>query len=407
MVMLDFFVQAKLSVAVAHIDHLTRAGQSTKDAAFVASHCASLGLRCYTTTFDIDQAEQHNFQAAARAFRYAYLEELCRIHDYTYICTAHHKNDRLETLLMNIGRSSGLAGITSLRYLEGDHLLRPLLPYSREQLEAYARQHNVPYMHDVSNDGDDYDRNKIRHSVIPALLSIYPHYVEAASNTSDHLQAESEILEYYLSRDELVTTHNGIATINLSQINTMPQAQTVLYKLLKDRGFTYSDSGDMLRSTQAGSRFLSLTHEATLNKAALSVRPIDAGLGEWKVNIETLGIYELEHVRVEVSESTTELTEPLPFATIKLPLEMVEKGICLRSPLPGDHIKPWHFQGRSKKLKKIMADEKLSIFEKEKVVVVTNMEKEVVCIVTPLKAYLHKKPDGDLPTCTIRVFTTS
>lgn len=404
MVMLDLFIKADLPIGVAHIDHKTRMGQSTVDADFVQAYCDKHQIPCYRTTFESDSAKENNFQAAARNFRYQYFETLCSQHEYDYICTAHHKNDKLETLLINLGRGAGLAGMSTLPYVTKDKRVRPLLPFSRAELEAYATEHAISYVHDSSNDEDDYDRNRLRHHVIPELLKIYPHYLDAASKTSNYLLAEHELLSTYIAEDRLIKTEGNMSTIDLREIKTRPQAATILYRLLADQGFTFSDCKDILNCRQIGSRFVTADLEALYQGDRLILRPLSDALPEWEVMASGLGKYTTLHVEVDIVEQQATMTESRPMASFLVAPAHVAAGVCIRSPRPGDRIKPWHMGGKSKTLKKLMVDEKLSRFEKEQVVVVSDHKDQILYVKTSAHLHSHHQTDRAISTWFINVY---
>ncbi len=139
-----------------------------------------------------------SIQMAARELRYKWFSELCETLNFDYIFTAHHANDNLETVLINFIRGTGLEGLTGIPDIN-DCILRPLLPFKREEIENFARQEDLKWREDSSNQSTKYLRNKVRLEVIPKLLEINPQLIENFGKTRSYLQQSSQLIEDYMS----------------------------------------------------------------------------------------------------------------------------------------------------------------------------------------------------------------
>ena len=188
---------------VAHVNHGLRP-ESTEEAYFVQDMAQELGFECRTRQLDLSQIED-NLEASARTARYEFFRELASEYQASVIVTAHHADDQVETVLMNMIRGCGLDGLAGMRPLDGD-LWRPLLGSSKEELLDLCEQHGWEYRVDSSNDDTQLRRNALRHHVIPYLKQLNPSLLETMKDnialwqqSSDELR--SRAAEYLRSQE--------------------------------------------------------------------------------------------------------------------------------------------------------------------------------------------------------------
>ncbi len=170
------------NLVVAHLDHGIRR-ESPTDRAFVEKLCKKWKVRVETKRKNVLQIAKHrkeNLEAVARSERYGFLRSMKKKHRANFIVTAHHANDQIETVLMNMIRGCGLDGLSGMKTVEGD-LIRPLLGFSKKSIHQYCRKNKLPFVHDRSNDDPRYTRNFLRHEVIPLLAKFNANLVETFS----------------------------------------------------------------------------------------------------------------------------------------------------------------------------------------------------------------------------------
>jgi tRNA(Ile)-lysidine synthase len=193
MALLHLLRELDCPVHVAHFDHQTRSGQSTRDAAWVAEYADALEIPCHVGTADVPgltEASPKSFEEVAREERYAYLAETAHEHGCAAIATGHHLNDQAETVLMRILRGTsvqGLGGIPPIRPHEGIAVIRPLLDVTRDAIMAYLDECRIASLEDHSNRDPAFLRNRMRHDLIPALSADYN------THLSGHLAQLAEI----------------------------------------------------------------------------------------------------------------------------------------------------------------------------------------------------------------------
>lgn len=193
--------EAKLNFSIAHCNFNLRGNESEEDETFVMELADSLDVQVFIEGFETEAyaaEKKMSIQMAARELRYNWFTELCETLQFDYIFTAHHANDNLETVLINFIRGTGLEGLTGIPDLNGC-ILRPLLPFTRSDIETYAKNHKLKWREDSSNQSTKYFRNKVRLEIIPKLLELNPQLLESFGKTRSYLQQSSELIEDYMA----------------------------------------------------------------------------------------------------------------------------------------------------------------------------------------------------------------
>jgi tRNA(Ile)-lysidine synthase len=257
-VLCHMLVAAGVKFALAHVNFALRGKESDADQRFVEALAARLELKIHTQKFDCQAyAEDHkmSIQMAARELRYNYFKTLTQNHSYKKIITAHHAHDQIETFFINLIRGTGIAGLTGMPQ-ENNIVARPLIRFSRKQIETYAKQHHIIWREDKTNASNYYLRNKIRHQISPILEQENPNFLRAFQGTQDKLKQIEQLAEDYVSLiyDKIVRETFSGFEINLNVLNTLPHPDAILYQLLKEFDFSDWDTVYGLRTAQAGKK---------------------------------------------------------------------------------------------------------------------------------------------------------
>ena len=198
MCLLDFLCRQKgFSVTAAHFNHQLRGGTADRDEAFVRSFCADRGIAFVSGAGDtraLAAREGRTIEEAARILRYDFLKETAKNGGFDAVFTAHHADDNAETMLLNLIRGTGSAGLAGIPQIR-DNICRPFLRIGREKLEAYAAAHAIPHVGDESNGSDVPARHRLRPRVLPVLEGINPRAVENMTRAAETLRREDEALE--------------------------------------------------------------------------------------------------------------------------------------------------------------------------------------------------------------------
>ena len=179
-----------LKILCAHINHNLRGSESERDEAFVRSLCEKYGIKCRVLSANVAEYAEKNrlsTEEAGRKLRYEFFEHCANeLSENARIATAHSLSDCAETYIFNSARGASLSGICGIPPVRGK-IIRPLIEFSREQIEAYANEHGIDYVTDSTNLTDEYTRNKIRHGVIPVMKEINPGFEKAFLRLSKNL----------------------------------------------------------------------------------------------------------------------------------------------------------------------------------------------------------------------------
>lgn len=265
--------------AVAHCNFHLRGEDSDSDEALVAAWCGRNGVRYHKADFDTEQyASSHNIsiEMAARELRYDWFASLCKDNGYYGVAVAHNANDNAETLILNLLRGTGLRGITGMQVesvvpvtrdeLSGVRLLRPMLSFSREQIEEYVTANYLEYHDDRTNAETVYKRNRIRHLVFPVFESLNPSFLTTFAREMNAFSEVQEIADdYFLSVRESVCEPAGkdeLLRVNAVRLCHLKHYKYVLYRLLEVYGFRDRLLEPVVRLLESGKTFSGKVFEA-------------------------------------------------------------------------------------------------------------------------------------------------
>ena len=240
--------QEDLTVLAAHYEHGLRGEESLRDAAFVARFCAEREIPCTVEHGDVSAYARERgmgIEEAARELRYAFLEREAERLGCSCIATAHTADDNAETLLLNLCRGSGAAGLCGIPRRRG-RIVRPLLDATREEIEAYLLEQGLSHVEDSSNDSDDFRRNLLRHRVMPVLRELNPRFAAAAGRTAALLREDEECLNRE-AEDFLLQYFDG-NSLPIPPLLRLPRAlSSRVLRRLCPRALSYEHVSEALR----------------------------------------------------------------------------------------------------------------------------------------------------------------
>lgn len=374
MVLLHLCDAIGIHYGIAHCNFKLRGEESNEDARFVSN--LALPPATFKAIKEVDmtafaKANKSSIQLAARDFRYAWFDELLTANNFDYVLTAHHANDNLETMLINLGRGTGLDGISGIPAINGNRV-RVLLPFSRKQLKKYATDEHIEWREDSSNASDKYLRNNIRHHAIPALEEAMPNLLKNGVQLTKHyldqtnalLKAyEIELAQTYTYPIKSTTRVKSLG-IDLLKLNKHATPNAVLYALLKQYKFTAWDDIYSLREAQPGKHVFSATHRLVNDRDQFIVSPIEKDI-DFKYEWDDMDTYCHGTFGALVAVQTDDTTA-VDRSSIIVDVEKLKLPLIVRKWQHGDIFHPLGMGGR-KKLSKYFKDEKLSLIEKENV----------------------------------------
>jgi tRNA(Ile)-lysidine synthase len=378
MVLVHLCHQLRLDFAVAHCNFQLRGDESDGDEAFVSSEIEKLNGKLFIQKFDtkkVAETEKLSIQLAARKLRYDWFYELLENEKFDFLLTAHHLDDSLETFLINFTRGSGLDGLTGIPE-QNDKIVRPLLIFSRKEIETFAQENQIAWREDSSNSSDKYLRNKLRHDVIPILKELNPSLLSSFQNTTNNLkQSQSLVTDASKSVYEKVAIEEENQIIfDLEKLLKYPNHQAYLFTWLSNYCFTDWDAISDLIQAQSGKQIFSNSHVLLKNRNTLLLFPR-------KENSEEI-IYKIEKEQFEVKVplkltfSNQTDTSFQSTNTIFVDEEKLRFPLTIRKWKEGDVFQPFGMNGK-KKVSKFFKDEKLSLLEKSNIWLLCSNDKIV------------------------------
>ncbi|MUP46183.1 tRNA lysidine(34) synthetase TilS [Gramella sp. BOM4] len=358
----------KLDFSIAHCNFNLRGEESDEDESFVVDLADSLEVEVFTESFDtLTYAEERGIsvQMAARDLRYEWFEELCASLHFDYIITGHHANDNLETFLINLIRGTGPEGLTGIKR-ENKKVIRPLLDFTREEIEDFARKNGYKWREDSSNHSDKYMRNKIRHQIVPVMQEINPQLLDSFAKTQSHLRDSIDLVEDYISLlyPKIVEKDTYGYQLDIDFLKKVPNPKQVLYQLLKSFGFTeWNDVYDLLNA-QSGKMVHSEGYRLIKDREKLLLTERKPHSGKKEYHLEEAEDYVMIPELGTLHISPVEKMGNFNSHCIYVPKKKLEYPLTIRKWKKGDFFYPFGMNGK-KKLSRYFKDEKFSLPEKE------------------------------------------
>ncbi len=365
---------------VAHCNFELRGEDSEKDEDLVRELCEKNKISFYLRYFNLkDWKTQNNYstQMAARDARYEWFNDLLNDKVADYILTAHHLNDSLETFLINLSRGSGLKGLCGVPEL-GSNIYRPLLHFTSDEILDYAQKNNLSWREDLSNQTDDYVRNKVRHHVVPTLKQTFPNFLSSFEQSLFNLQGSYDLLEYFVvqEKEKLFRPTSYGYSIKIDELKQIKSLPTFLHFAFSPYGFGSAQELEKFLDAQNGAEIQSPTHRLINDR------------GWWLL----LDKKEIKREKITINSPNEILLSPFEwqFLTedrdrrekiISFDLNKVKFPLSLRTLNLGDVFYPLGMNGQKKKVSKFFKDEKFSKFEKENTWLLCDANDQIMWIV--------------------------
>ena len=365
MVLLDLFYKLRFDICVVHCNFQLRGKESDGDEMLVREICQDRYIPYFIESFDTTEFAKINklsIQLAARKLRYDWFQEIISL-GFDYVLTAHHLDDNVETFLINFTRGTGLEGLTGIPAQNGN-IIRPLLPFSREEIENYALENKIQWREDSSNASDKYFRNKLRHNIVPTLKELNTGFLDSFQNTLHHLQ-QSESLVNDASKlvfEKVVEEKENQLEIHLKPLLEFQNYKAYLYQWLKEYGFSaWNDIYDLVEA-QSGKQVFSETHILLKDREKLILSERN------EINKSEVFIIESIESKVNIPLKLRFCKAVNIFETVSNCIFVDESKIkfplTIRKWQEGDYFYPAGMNGK-KKLSKYFKDEKYSLLDKE------------------------------------------
>lgn len=374
------------NIEAVHCNFHLRGNESDRDEHFCVEQCRKNGIIIHLAHFDTKEyAKLHkiSIEMAARELRYSYFERLRNDIDAKGVLVAHHQDDSVETVLLNLIRGTGIHGLTGISPRNGQ-IIRPLLCVNRQEIEEFLSSCGITYVTDSSNLSDDVVRNKIRLNVLPLLRTINPSVSDSIFNTSVRLSQAVDIF------DQAIRQAIDAATISSGEWETVYvidriKNEYILFHILQPCSFSPEQIEEiyeyMIGRQTTGRIFMSSTHELLIDRGRIILQPKEEPFQP--LVIPETGCYMLPHgkkLRLKEASIDTGFTISRKPEKVCLDADCVRFPLRLRLITAGDRFCPLGMKG-SRLVSDFLTDLKKSLFDKHRQLVVEDATGKIVWVV--------------------------
>ena len=378
--LLRVLLEMGYGIEAVHCNFHLRGDESNRDEQFVKNLCLNHDVPLHLIHFDTAEyasLHQVSIEMAARELRYRYFDQLRQDIGAETVCVAHHRDDAVETFLMNLLRGSGIHGLTGIRPRNG-YIVRPLLCVSRQDILQYLDSIGQNYVTDSTNLVDDVLRNKIRLRLIPLLDEMNPGASDNIARTATYLSEAEKVYNAFCSVKE---GNASPLSLPISDIKDFPSPLCLLYEWLSPLGFNRTQIEQLLVSLDGspGSKeFTSPTHTLVIDRERLVVEPVSEPMRP--VCIPEPGNYRMSDGCLLKVESSSDITISKTPDCATIDLSKVQFPLTLRPVREGDAFCPFGMTGH-RLVSDYLTDLKLSVLEKRRQLVVTDATDTILWLV--------------------------
>ena len=384
--MAQLFALCDFNFAIAHCNFNLRGQEAQRDQEFVKNLAKQLNVPFYLANFNTQAyAEEHqiSIQMAARELRYVFFEDIRLENNFDKIAVAHHQNDVIETVLINLVRGTGISGLHGIK-AKRENIIRPLLCFTADEVNHIVQEHNISFVEDSSNLSNKYFRNKIRLDVVPALKELNPSLEKTFEKNIAYFNQLEEFLAIQVSslfKQLFIPIANGYK-IEIAKINALNPLQLLLFEILKPFGFNLTSIQDLIKALGKpnGQQFYSDDYVALLDRESLIInKALDAV--QFNIQIEEEEMEVQNHLfKVKSSVLQRPLTDLKSTTNVAyVNYNLLVYPLTLRNWKTGDSFKPFGMNGM-KKLSDFFIQLKINNLEKAKTPILVNGDGKIIWV---------------------------
>jgi tRNA(Ile)-lysidine synthase len=370
--------------SIAHCNFQLRGVEALADQQFCKELAQQLGVQFHTIEFDTQTYAAENkisIQMAARELRYQWFQQVKQQHGYDVIALAHHQNDTIETILLNLTRGTGIAGLHGILPKNGD-LVRPLLFLKRDDIEYIIAQNDIGFVEDSSNSTTKYARNKIRHEVIPRLKELNPSLERTFENNLQHFRELEILLEMRLAelKKEVFVERDDEFHIALSAIKKLEPKRLLLFGLLQPYGFNETTIDDLIASVDkhSGRVFESLDHKLILDRESIILAKKTNNPVAVRINPNDHEVNYHNYKVTLLHDDSPLIVKDNPLA-VSIDANLLVYPLIIRRWLQSDFFYPLGMKSR-KKLSDFFIDQKIPVHQKNQVPLLVNGNGDIIWV---------------------------
>ena len=384
MVLLHLFILTGEHIHVAHCNYGLRGEESDKDEQLVKEFCESGNVPFSSIRFNMVEELKKSgkgIQETARNLRYQWFEKLMTDLEIALLATAHHKEDSVETMIFNLSRGTGYKGMKGIDP-KSKNLIRPLLFAEKNQIRSYAKDNNIPFREDESNESDKYSRNKIRKKVIPQLKELNNSLVQTMYKESKIFREGASLIDKTvgIELNKNLIKESDKESLKLSLIENSGYPHLILWKWLEDKNFSSAQMDEVLslKDSQVGKFVESETHEVIRERESLTLKTKVDSQAEDKLIADIDALREVEMFKAALSnQSEVRIEKESRHAYFDF--DKIEFPLIIRRWKSGDRFVPF---GRTKedKVKDFLTHQKIPSSQKKEALVLCSA-KEILWVI--------------------------
>ena len=354
------------NIVLAHCNFNLRGKESDKDESFVRDLGEKFGIKCHIKSFktkEYAQKKKVSIQMAARQMRYKWFNELLLSEKLDFIVTGHHKDDNIETFLINLIRGTGISGLCGIQF-KNKNIVRPMLKISKQEIELYLVDNKIKFRDDQSNSEIKYTRNKIRHQLIPLMREINPSIDNTITNEISIFNAVNKVFQQEVDkvRDSILVENNEIYKIKISDLNNLNNIEVFVFELLKPFGFSQTIQIINAINTHSGKVFFSNKYQLIIDREYIIISLLLDSQKEFKIYENDTIIKVPINLKLSISSSHSLNRDP---NTAQINFDQLSFPLCLRKWKFGDKFRPLGMR-KFKKVSDFFIDQKFSIIDKQR-----------------------------------------
>jgi tRNA(Ile)-lysidine synthase len=387
-VLMALAAMSELDFGIAHANFQMRGSESERDEAFVRELSVKYGKEFFTRQFDtvrFAESQKLSIQVAARDLRYQWFKTFIgeSPSQFQFLLTAHHLDDNIETMLMHFFRGTGITGMSGMPE-KNNHLIRPLLTVSRDQIKDFAISRDLRWVEDSSNNTDDYTRNYLRNQLVPALTTFFPGVLQNMKNnlfrfSETALIYQQAVREY---KKNLLKASGAEFHIPILLLKKVVPLRTILYEIIKDFHFSAAQTDDAIRLMDStnGKYISSSTSRIIKNRRWLIIAPLEESNPSHIIIEENTAVVNYPEGQIRLRKITAKDSGTLSKDPSEawLDAEKIQFPLVLRKWKTGDYFYPLGMK-KKKKLARFLIDQKLSKTAKEKIWVLV-MDSQIIWV---------------------------
>lgn len=375
MVLLNLFTTAGLQFQVAHINYGLRGKDSEDDQRLVENICkkSEIPIHIYSVSKK-DNKPNNSIQDWARKLRYDFFRKIQKKENIDFIVTAHHLNDQLETFMIHLSKASGIRGLSGIP-ANDNSIIRPLLGFSKQEIYDFAQENNIEFREDVSNQKNDYLRNKIRNGIVPLLTDLNENFLENFRRSLLYLNQTKKFVEENIWQiEEKIMSHEEDSILIHKEL-FFSQTDFVQFEILRKFGFILSQEIAKIKKAETGKQFFSgeyylvIDHEVLIIKKTKNTRI--------KISGQEIILTLNNENEIIIPEN---LNSETAFFNWQFDPEKIQFPLKLRRRKEGDLFYPLGMIGK-KNISKFFKDEKIPILARQKIWLLCDKNDQVLGVI--------------------------